>query len=128
MDKKIELPYGHVEATLENCQYTVNFYTVYRSYRGQGYGKMLLRLALRDAIESKASVISGTVTSRESVQAAQAVFGEANVQIQTLGRFGQDDRPEHLRYGTLATVCFDLASAVNNPSLFADHDAAHHVS
>ena len=110
MEIKLEQPYGWLFATLSNGNYEIDYYTVQKSQRGQGFGKKLLQLALESAKLEGATAITGTLVSRESVHAAQAVFGHDSVAVDTIGEFNQDGRPAHLQWVTRATMYYAVSS------------------
>ncbi len=101
---------GWLEANFDavSANLTIERYEVLSSQRHQGHGKQLLRLALVEARLLEAGTISGDITSRESLQAARTVFGEQSLKIKASGQFEQDKRPYHLRFGTEATLLFQL--------------------
>lgn len=109
---QIKTPHGYLDATFDAEARIFNIgYVFVHSKRGLGFGRQLVTYALQEAIELGAERVTAKLVSREAVDTSRSVFGEEAVRVEFLGQYGQDQRPPHLRTGTLGWLDYAVEQA-----------------
>jgi hypothetical protein len=105
----IESTQGYLKSSHRFCDntYEIHDYYVYGVYRGQGFGKELLHVALEQAkVLGARAVTASNIITRESVDAISSVFGSDNLTIEVLGEYAPEG--EEPRNSAKASMVFEI--------------------